>query len=142
MELALSRQAFGLAVKPHHSRDFLRYLDHGCEVYAHTALCSKNRAINPSKSREQQAADEHRDGEFFEPVGCARCAQTGFRGRIAVQEVMTVSDGIESLILDRASSTEIAALALAEGMVNLRGDGFAKVGAGLTSIEEILRVVA
>lgn len=108
-------------------------------------LCEEcKRSYKPKLSHLEATGvpDEHRDGEFFEPVGCARCAQTGFRGRIAVQEVMTVSDGIESLILDRASSTEIAALALSEGMVNLRGDGFAKVGAGLTSIEEILRVVA
>ena len=108
-------------------------------------LCDDcKRSFKPKAAHLEAAGVPHelRDGEFFEPVGCARCAQTGFRGRIAVQEVMEVSDSIESLILDRASSTEISALAVSEGMITLRQDGFEKVSSGLTSIEEILRVVA
>jgi type IV pilus assembly protein PilB len=81
-------------------------------------------------------------GKFFKPVGCARCSHTGYRGRLAIQEVMAVSEGIEKLILDRVTSTEIKALAIKEGMTSLRDDGFVKVKAGLTSIEEVLRVVA
>jgi type IV pilus assembly protein PilB len=79
---------------------------------------------------------------IFQPVGCAHCTHTGYRGRLAIQEVMTVSEAMERLILDRASSNEIETLAKSEGMTTLREDGFSKVAAGLTSIEEVLRVVA
>jgi type IV pilus assembly protein PilB len=55
---------------------------------------------------------------------------------------MTISEGIEQLILNRQTSTDIMNLAIQEGMVTLRSDGFQKIKAGLTSIEEVLRVVA
>ncbi len=79
---------------------------------------------------------------FFKPKGCEHCSQTGYRGRIAIQEVMPITEEIEELILDRASSTEIEKLALEQGMTTLRADGFTKAAMGLTSIEEVLRVVA
>ncbi|GIG29136.1 GspE/PulE family protein [Cellulomonas marina] len=76
------------------------------------------------------------------PVGCPACSRTGYRGRIALHEVMTVSERIELLAVARASSAEITAAAMAEGMRPLREDGWEKVVRGLTSLEEILRVVA
>ena len=79
---------------------------------------------------------------IFRPVGCASCSKTGYRGRIAVHEVMTVSEEIERLTVGRASSAEILREAKEQGMITLREDGWAKVLLGLTSIEEILRVVA
>ncbi|MCY7290016.1 MAG: GspE/PulE family protein, partial [Cryobacterium sp.] len=79
---------------------------------------------------------------LYQPVGCQNCSKTGYRGRIAVHEVMTVSETIERLAVDRASSADIARAARAEGMISLREDGWEKVRMGLTSIEEILRVVA
>lgn len=82
------------------------------------------------------------EGSFFKPEGCNRCSQTGYRGRLAIQEVMPISEGIEQLILNRQTSTDIMNLAIQEGMVTLRSDGFQKIKAGLTSIEEVLRVVA
>ncbi|WP_138315770.1 GspE/PulE family protein [Rhodoluna limnophila] len=85
---------------------------------------------------------KHKDATFFGPGGCNRCSKTGYRGRLAIHEVMPITEGIERLILDRASSSEIEALAISEGMSTLRDDGFAKVAEGLTSIEEVLRVVA
>ena len=79
---------------------------------------------------------------FYQPGGCAACSHTGYRGRVAVHEVMTVSHEVERLTIARASSTDIGAAALAEGMTTLRDDGWAKVRLGLTSIDEVLRVVA
>ncbi|TFC91819.1 MULTISPECIES: ATPase, T2SS/T4P/T4SS family [Cryobacterium] len=79
---------------------------------------------------------------IFQPIGCQNCSKTGYRGRIAVHEVMTVTESIERLAVDRASSADIGRAARAEGMITLREDGWAKVRLGLTSIEEILRVVA
>lgn len=79
---------------------------------------------------------------FYHAVGCSACSGTGYRGRMAIHEVMTVTEDIERLAVARASSAEIMRLAVSQGMLTLRQDGWAKVRAGLTSIEEILRVVA
>ena len=76
------------------------------------------------------------------PAGCTNCSGTGYRGRIALHEVMQVTEEIERLAVAHASSAEIGRVAIAEGMLTLRQDGWAKVGMGLTSIEEVLRVVA
>jgi type IV pilus assembly protein PilB len=76
------------------------------------------------------------------PVGCPTCSKTGYKGRLALHEVMTVTEEIERLAVERSSSTDIAAVARQQGMLSLRQDGWAKVLDGVTSIEEILRVVA
>ncbi|GAB3573935.1 hypothetical protein GCM10027406_03160 [Leifsonia lichenia] len=78
----------------------------------------------------------------FVPVGCPTCSNTGYRGRIAVHEVMAVSEEIERLAVGRASSAEIGRAAREQGMLTLREDGWEKAKLGLTSVEEILRVVA
>ncbi|PJJ73253.1 type IV pilus assembly protein PilB [Diaminobutyricimonas aerilata] len=78
----------------------------------------------------------------YRPVGCITCSNTGYRGRIAVHEVMTVTEDIERMAVARASSADIGRKAIEQGMLTLRQDGWAKVRLGLTSIEEILRVVA
>jgi len=77
---------------------------------------------------------------LYRPVGCRNCANTGYRGRIAVHEVMPVSPEIESLTIRRASSNEIREVALHQGMYDLRADGLAKASGGLTSLREISRV--
>ena len=79
---------------------------------------------------------------LYRPVGCTNCSRTGYRGRIAVHEVMQVTEEIERLAVARASSAEIANVAREQGMLTLREDGWAKVQLGQTSVEEILRVVA
>jgi type IV pilus assembly protein PilB len=78
--------------------------------------------------------------KFWRPIGCRSCAQTGYRGRLAVNEVMPVSEEIERLAVQRASASEIARVAIAEGMVALRDDGLRKTADGWTSLEEVLRV--
>ncbi|GAA4160416.1 hypothetical protein GCM10022286_16390 [Gryllotalpicola daejeonensis] len=79
---------------------------------------------------------------LFGPVGCRACSNTGYRGRMALHEVMAVSEEIERLTVERASSAEIARVAREQGMLTLREDGWAKCLAGWTSPEEVLRVVA
>jgi type IV pilus assembly protein PilB len=76
----------------------------------------------------------------YEPVGCSRCAHTGYRGRLGVYEVMSVSERIRSLVLQRASVDDMAAVATSEGMLRLRDDGMQKVREGLTSIAEVERM--
>jgi type IV pilus assembly protein PilB len=77
---------------------------------------------------------------LYKPAGCRSCANTGYRGRIALHEVMPVTTDIERLAIKRASAHEVQQVAIAEGMYELRTDGLAKAAEGLTSIQEILRV--
>src|SRR5690606_22634874 len=78
---------------------------------------------------------------LFKPMGCQQCSMTGYRGRLALHEVMTVTEEIERLAVARKSSAEIGRVAREQGMLTLREDGFTKATMGLTSLEEILRVV-
>ncbi|GAT71632.1 GspE/PulE family protein [Microbacterium hydrocarbonoxydans] len=80
------------------------------------------------------------DAEVFRAVGCASCSSTGYRGRVALHEVMTVTDEIEQRLVARATGAELLDLALEQGMVPLREDGWAKVADGITTVEEVLRV--
>jgi type IV pilus assembly protein PilB len=109
-------------------------------------LCSECKEAYEPNAEHLKAAgfelESKRAAKFFKPVGCNRCSRTGYRGRLAIHEVMPISEAIERMILDKASSTEIRKVAQTEGMQALRQDGFAKVAQGLTSIEEVLRVVA
>jgi type IV pilus assembly protein PilB len=95
----------------------------------------------PSKAPESLLADYGLYGsEAFEPVGCSRCSSSGYRGRIGIYEVMSVTEEVRALVLSRGSVDEIAATAVAQGMRRLRDDGIAKVRAGQTSIAEIERI--
>jgi len=78
---------------------------------------------------------------LYRARGCPRCNNTGYKGRVGLYEVMLVSEAIERLIVERKSADEIGRVARAEGMVSLRDDGLQRVLEGLTSIEEISRVI-
>jgi type IV pilus assembly protein PilB len=80
------------------------------------------------------------DIEAYEPVGCARCSHTGYKGRTGIYEVMVLTDEIRSLTIERVSADVIRAKAVEEGMRVLRADGLEKVRLGLTSISEVSRV--
>jgi type IV pilus assembly protein PilB len=79
--------------------------------------------------------------ELFRPVGCTRCGKTGFRGRMGLYEVMLVTEEIERLTAEGKSSEDIRRVAVEQGMITLREDGLERVRQGLTSVEEIFRVV-
>lgn len=87
--------------------------------------------------------DEPTNGElsFRRAIGCQACSHTGYRGRIALQELLIVDEEIERAITGRGSSDDIQRLALEQGMIPLRHDGLRKAALGITSLEEILRVV-
>ncbi|MCS7163847.1 MAG: type IV-A pilus assembly ATPase PilB [Thermodesulfovibrio sp.] len=78
--------------------------------------------------------------KIYEAQGCAECSQTGYRGRIALYEVMPIKEEIRELILTGASANDIKKEAIKLGMLTLRQSGIRKVMAGITSIEEVLRV--
>ena len=77
---------------------------------------------------------------LWKPVGCRTCSNTGYRGRLALHEVMPVTESIERLAVQRSSANDIHRVALAEGMHDLRVDGLYKASEGQTSIQEVIRV--
>ena len=78
---------------------------------------------------------------FYKSVGCDQCSHTGYRGRIGIYEVMRVTDKLRRAVAARASEAQIRDAAVAGGMVSLGEDGLAKVKSGITTPEELLRVV-
>jgi type IV pilus assembly protein PilB len=79
--------------------------------------------------------------QLFRAAGCSSCANTGYRGRIGMYEVMPMTEELERLTVDRASSDQMKAVAIEQGMRTLRDDGLEKARNGMTSIEEVARVV-
>jgi type IV pilus assembly protein PilB len=79
--------------------------------------------------------------QLFRPAGCSACANTGYRGRMGLYEVMPVTEEIERMTVERASSDAMRTVAIQQGMLTLRDDGIDKTLRGLTSLEEIARVV-
>ena len=77
---------------------------------------------------------------LYRAVGCQECSGTGYRGRVALHEVMEVTEKLEQLVVSHATGTELRTTALEEGMISLREDGFSKVAEGITTIEEVMRV--
>ena len=102
-------------------------------------------AYTPEPDVLRQARFPWHDGaplpELYRAVGCAACAKTGYKGRLALHEVMPISEEIERLAVERASALAIGQVAREQGMLTLRDDGMSKVLAGVTTLEEILRVV-
>ena len=78
---------------------------------------------------------------FYKSVGCDQCNHTGYRGRIGIYEVMRVTDKVRRLISSRAPIDQIREAALSGGMISLGEDGLAKVKSGITTPEELIRVV-
>jgi len=79
--------------------------------------------------------------KVYKPVGCKKCGNTGYKGRMGVHEVLMVTEEISRLTVDEATADEIKRVAMHEGMLTLRQDGLEKVRMGATSIEEIVRVI-
>ena len=79
---------------------------------------------------------------FYRGVGCPQCGGTGYRGRLAIHEVMLMSEELDKLVVSRASSEDVRRCAAEQGMMDLRSDGLAKVALGLTTLSEVSRVVA
>ena len=80
--------------------------------------------------------------EAYRSVGCSACSQTGYRGRLALAELMSMTEEVERMIIEGGSVEEIHRLAVNQGMVALRQAGLRKAIDGETTLEEVLRVVA
>ena len=135
----------------------LRLLDLGVDPFALTSavvgilaqrlvrrVCPHCRSLKNGPA-EEQAAYAAELGEarqqFYYGAGCNFCAGTGYYGRIGVYELLTVSEGVRALLLQRAGHGELRAKAMADGLVPMRKDGMLKVREGLTTPHEIIRNV-
>jgi general secretion pathway protein E len=135
-----------------------RLLDMGAEDYLLTStvngvlaqrlvrtLCEKCRephAALPEVVQQMGLRRFQGTGEItlYKPVGCPECAGTGYWGRICIIEMMTMTDGMRSLIMRHATAGELRAQAVSEGMETMFENGLRKSLAGITTIEEVLRV--
>jgi type IV pilus assembly protein PilB len=116
----------------------------GCVVAQRLArtLCQhcKQRAIIPVATLRANGFPSWLDVEAYEPVGCGRCNNSGYKGRLGLYEVMIVTEEIRSLAVERASADKITEVAVKDGMTRLREDGLRKVMMGRTSLAEVARV--
>ena len=105
-------------------------------------LCShcKRRTIVPPQALADAEIRVGAELEAYEPVGCSRCNQSGYKGRVGIFSVMKMSERIKEMTVTQAAEAEIATVAREEGMLTLREDGVSKVRSGMTSLEEVLRV--
>jgi type IV pilus assembly protein PilB len=101
--------------------------------------CKQEIELTPELLREQ-GFDCDKGFKGYEPVGCVRCNNTGYRGRLGIYEVMPVTDELRRMILESAGADEMRVKAREEGMRTLREDGLEKIKAGDTSVPEVLRV--
>lgn len=111
--------------------------------------CAKERAFTDDEKREFEKIAKRYDVNFnfdnahtFEPVGCPECNNTGFRGRIAANEILSVSDDIKEAIISEAPIMDIRAAAFDTGYRPLIVDAFAKVLEGYTTISEVRKKLA
>jgi len=102
-------------------------------------LCKKEATYDPEVMR-LSGFEVDAPVKAWEPGGCGRCGGSGYKGRIGLYEVMSVSDEIRELILEREAATRIGELARAQGMATLRQDGLRKILRGDTSVAEVARV--
>jgi len=105
-------------------------------------LCECKQPVKLSKAMlEENGFKVPRGISAFEPGACVRCAQTGYKGRTGVYQVMPMTDEVPRLILEAARHGDLLAAARAQGMRTLHEAGLAKVTQGITSIAEVLRVL-
>jgi type IV pilus assembly protein PilB len=139
----------------------LRLVEMGIEPYLITAalravmtqrlvrkLCSKCKEPYEASEEELAAAGVTeqtlglaKEINLFRPVGCNQCSRTGYKGRCAIGELMIVTEEIERAIIEGRTTDEIERIAVEQGMITMKQDGFRKALDGVTSIEEVLRVV-
>jgi type IV pilus assembly protein PilB len=104
-------------------------------------LCSRCKASYEPHPELLQEPGLEGTTTLHKAVGCNHCSGTGYRGRVALVELMLVTEEVERLAVERASADDVRRLAIKQGMRTLREDGMAKVRAGMTSLEEVLRIV-
>jgi len=108
---------------------------HCCEMYSPSAEELLRNRVSPEVAAASDGA------AFYRKRGCPRCGQTGYKGRIGIYQLMVMTEDLESLAVGRASREDLERAAIEQGMRTLWDDGLAKVASGITSLEELGRVL-
>ena len=108
---------------------------HCCEMYSPSVDELLRNRVSPEVAAASDGA------AFYRKRGCPRCGHTGYKGRVGVFQLMVMSEELESLAVSRASREDLEREAIRQGMRTLWDDGLAKVAAGVTSLEELSRVL-
>ncbi len=124
------RQSFTL------DSDLLKSLDQEMDLDYILSVAERNNFVD----KDTAASKDWSKINFFRAVGCERCSNEGYKGRVGIFEVMEVNDNIAKMVSARADSNEIEKKAREEGMIKMIEDGMIKALQGITSIEEVLRV--
>jgi type IV pilus assembly protein PilB len=133
MDMGLEPYVIASALVGVVAQRLVRRLCSGCRRQ-YTPEAETLRALNMSEADAAQFV-------FYRAVGCEECNHTGYRGRTALYEVMRVSKKVRRLIAQRAGEDMVRDAAVAAGMISLGEDGLAKLKSGLTTADELLRVV-
>jgi type II secretory ATPase GspE/PulE/Tfp pilus assembly ATPase PilB-like protein len=104
-------------------------------------LCKQCKKSRPAEDYEKIILGVKENIQLFEPVGCAACSNTGFKGRVSVIEIVKMDDELDELIANRATSRELLKKAIANGFMPMVDDGIRRILQGETTIEELSRVV-
>jgi type II secretion system protein E len=103
--------------------------------------CKTEQKVDPTYLRKIGFPEEDiAQAKFYHGAGCETCHQLGYKGRIAIYELLVLTEVLRPLILNRSAASTLAQKAMEEGMRTLRMDGWRKVQQGVTTIEEVLRV--
>ncbi len=95
----------------------------------------------PAKEKKNLKLPTGNDIYLYEPVGCASCNNKGTKGRIAIIEILTMTDEISEVVLSGASESKIEGVALKQGMITIKQDGILKALQGIVSLEEVFNAV-
>jgi type IV pilus assembly protein PilB len=106
-----------------------------CEMYSPAPEELRSARISPDRAAAREGM------VLYRKVGCPRCSRTGYKGRIGIFQLLVMNDELESLVAQNVQRDEIERAASSAGMRSLWDDGIAKAAAGLTSLEELARIV-
>ena len=104
-------------------------------------LCNNCKEAYEAGIEEREFMDLEEGTTLYRAKGCSKCSDTGYKGRMAVQEILTVDDKVEKMIVQGSDEIDIKEYAETQGMVDLKHDGIEKVKQGLTSYQELARVI-
>ena len=104
--------------------------------------CKREVALTPEMAEETglAAVCDAQSTRIYESVGCDHCKQTGYSGRLAIHELFILDNTAQRAVLDGADASQLHESARQRGMITLYEDGLMKVAAGLSSLDEVLRI--